>query len=69
MRAESEGDGNLGILMLVLLRLTELELNGLDFKDITNMTKIVYKVQAGLSQHKKVIFISLREYLWNVLTD
>lgn len=47
MRAEAEGEGTLGMLMVGNVGINRVRANCLDFKDITSITKMVYQRPGG----------------------
>ena len=59
MRAEAEGDGDLGMLMVGNVGVNRVRGDCLDFPQITSIRKIwFFNLQGALKQHKKDIFIN-----------
>ncbi|MDX8045590.1 cell wall hydrolase [Gracilibacillus sp. S3-1-1] len=47
MRAEAEGEGNLGMLMVGNTIVNRLKANCLDFQDLRSISDVIYQVQGG----------------------
>lgn len=58
MRAEAEGEGELGMLMVGNVGVNRVRGDCLDFGDIRTIEQMVYQRPEALKQHKRVIFIS-----------
>jgi N-acetylmuramoyl-L-alanine amidase len=56
MRAEAEGDGQLGMLMVGNVGVNRVRVNCLDFKDITSLQKMVYQRPGGFEATQKGYF-------------
>ncbi|MFD2680765.1 cell wall hydrolase [Bacillus seohaeanensis] len=56
MRAEAEGDGQLGMLMVGNVGVNRVRVNCLDFKDITSLRKMVYQRPGGFEATQKGYF-------------
>lgn len=57
LRAEAEGEGEQGMLMVGNVGVNRILSNCLDFMNIRNMNDMVFQNPEGLKQHKKAIFI------------
>ena len=58
MRAEAEGEGQQGMLMVGNVGVNRVRGNCLDFKSIRNLRQMVYQNPAVLKQRKKDTFIN-----------
>lgn len=58
MRAEAEGEGELGMLMVGNVGVNRVRADCLDFGDIRTLEQMVYQRPGGLKQQQKVIFIN-----------
>ena len=47
MRAEAEGEGRLGMLMVGNVIVNRLKANCLDFKDLRSISHVVFQIQGG----------------------
>ncbi len=56
MRAEAEGDGKLGMLMVGNTGVNRVRVNCLDFKDIDRLDKMVYQSPGGFEATQKGYF-------------
>jgi N-acetylmuramoyl-L-alanine amidase len=56
MRAEAEGDGKLGMLLVGNVGINRIRSNCLDFKGIRNMTQMVYQSPGGFEATQKGYF-------------
>ncbi|WLR50766.1 cell wall hydrolase [Bacillus tianshenii] len=56
MRAEAEGEGKLGMLMVGNVGVNRVRANCLDFTDITNITRMVYQSPGGFEATQKGYF-------------
>jgi N-acetylmuramoyl-L-alanine amidase len=56
MRAEAEGDGQLGMLMVGNVGVNRVRVHCLDFKDITSLRKMVYQRPGGFEATQKGYF-------------
>jgi N-acetylmuramoyl-L-alanine amidase len=60
MRAEAEGEGDLGMLMVGNVGVNRVRANCLDFKGIRNLQQMVFQRPGVLRLHKRAIFIKER---------
>lgn len=60
MRAEAEGEGQQGMLMVGNVGVNRVRGNCLDFKNIRNLRQMVYQNPGGFEATQKDIFISVR---------
>ena len=59
MRAEAEGDGQLGMLLVGNVGVNRVRAGCLDFNDIRNLQDMVFQSPGGLKQRRKGIFINV----------
>lgn len=58
LRFESEGEGNLGMLMVGNVGVNRVRADCLDFTDVRTIEQMVFQRPGALKRHKKAIFIN-----------